>query len=964
MSGSGGDTSLLELFQEEVRANVQTLNDGLITLEQDPTNERLIEPLMRAAHSIKGAARVVSVDPAVTLAHAAEDCLVAAQEGRIALRSDDVDVLLRAVDALASIGQFAGPDLPQWLSQHRSELLELEGTLNTISRKTAGDAAIGAAKLEDAHVVPAEPADGGGPPPSAGSGGETSRTPVETSGHTPSAPPLTASPLLDLFRDEVRTNVQAINDGLAALERDASNLEAVESLARAVHSIKGAARVVNVDVAVKLADVLETCFVQAQKGQLVVGSDSVRTLLRGAGKLTEIGEAIGPEFASWLSVQAGEIDGLVEEIQILSGAKGGLKAEKPETSETPPTDSGPPRAPQTHPGLAEDKTTVSAKPPTAPSTAPRTPGGESVEQVVRVTAQSLTRLMGLAGESLVEARWLQPFSKSLLELKRQQAFLGDTLEELQQVLPPGDAHDRGNALLADATRRLAECRRILSDRISEFDIRARNADDLNSRLYHEVIASRMRPFRDGVQGFPRMVRDLARQMGKNVAFRVRGETTDVDRDILEKLEAPLNHILRNAVDHGLETPEERAAAGKVEACRLEVEARHSAGMLVITVSDDGRGIDLEKIRRKVIERQLADQRMAKDLSDSELLDFLFLPAFSTSENVTEVSGRGVGLDVVHSMVHSVGGSVRIHTQPGQGTSFRLELPITLSVIRAVLVRIAGEPYAFPHNRIDRLVRLPMSELHSLENRQHFEVDGRNVGIVLAHQVLDLEAGRPEGDDLFVILFSNHSHQYGLVVDAFCGERDLVVRPLDRRLGKVPNINAAAILDDGSPVLIVDLDDLRRSIERMLQSRPLRRADEDTVRSEKTQTKRILVVDDSITVREVQRQLLVNQGYEVEVAVDGMEGWNAVQQGQFDLIVTDIDMPRLNGIDLVRMIKEHPRFQRAPVVIVSYKDREEDRMRGLEAGADYYLTKSSFHDETLLGVVRDLIGDAGHEGGHR
>jgi two-component system sensor histidine kinase and response regulator WspE len=748
------------------------------------------------------------------------------------------------------------------------------------------------------------------------------------------------------------------------LERDSSNLEAIESMARAAHSMKGAARVVNVDAAVKLADVLETCFVRAQKGQIAVGGDSVRTLLRGAGKLGEIGESIGPEFPDWLSAQTDEIDGLVDEIQAVTGPEDGLRSEKSESPEPPPTDSIPPRPPQTLPELTEDKTTLSAKSQPAPSTAPGPPGGESAEQVVRVTAQSLTRLMGLAGESLVEARWLQPFSKSLLELKRQQTFLGDTLEEMQQVLPPGDAHDRGTALLADATRRLAECRRILSDRISEFDIRARNADDLNSRLYHEVIASRMRPFRDGVQGFPRMVRDLARQMGKKVAFRVRGETTDVDRDILEKLEAPLNHILRNAVDHGLETPEERTAAGKSEACRLEIEARHSAGMLVITVSDDGRGIDLEKIRRKVIERRLADERMAKDLGDSELLDFLFLPAFSTSENVTEVSGRGVGLDVVHSMVHAVGGSIRIHTQPAKGTSFQLELPITLSVIRAVLVKIAGEPYAFPHNRIDRLVRLPMTHLHSLENRQHFDVDGRNVGIVLARQVLDLEAGRPEGEDLFVILFSNHSHQYGLVVDEFCGERDLVVRPLDRRLGKVPNINAAAILDDGSPVLIVDLDDLRRSIERILHSGPLRRADEDAARSEDTRSKRVLVVDDSITVREVQRQLLVNQGYEVEVAVDGMEGWNAVQQGHFDLIVTDIDMPRLNGIDLVRMIKEDPRFQPAPVVIVSYKDREEDRMRGLEAGADYYLTKSSFHDETLLGVVRDLIGDASHEGGDR
>jgi two-component system sensor histidine kinase and response regulator WspE len=349
--------------------------------------------------------------------------------------------------------------------------------------------------------------------------------------------------------------------------------------------------------------------------------------------------------------------------------------------------------------------------------------------------------------------------------------------------------------------------------------------------------------------------------------------------------------------------------------------------------------------------------MARELSDSELLDFLFLPGFSTASGVTEVSGRGVGMDVVHSMVHSVGGTIRVQTERGRGTTVCLELPITLSVIRAVLVTIAGEAYAFPHNRIDRLIRLHRTQLRSLESRQHFEVDGRNVGTVLARQVLELEGGQSPAEDLFVVLFSNHSHQYGLVVDEFRGEHDLVVRPLDPRLGKVPNINAAAILDDGSPVLIVDLDDLRRSIDKLLRSARLQRPGEERVRTLAKRAKRVLVADDSITVREVQRQLLTNAGYEVEVAVDGVDAWNAIRQGRFDLVITDVDMPRLNGIDLVRMIKEDARAQSTPVVIVSYKDREEDRLLGLEAGADYYLTKSSFHDETLLSAVHELIGEA-------
>ena len=331
---------------------------------------------------------------------------------------------------------------------------------------------------------------------------------------------------------------------------------------------------------------------------------------------------------------------------------------------------------------------------------------------------------------------------------------------------------------------MAECRQLLAQRIEEFEAHARQSDDLTSRLYHEVIVSRMRPFRDGVQGFPRLVRDLGKQLGKKVQFEILGETTHVDRDILDKLEAPLNHILRNALDHGLENPEERKAAGKSETGRLVVEASHSAGMLSISIRDDGRGIDIERLRRKVVERKLTTREMAASLGEAELLEFLFLPGFSTAEQVTEVSGRGVGLDVVHSMVHAVGGRVSIQSRPGNGTTFHLQLPITLSVIRAVLVEIAGEPYAFPHHRIDRLIRLPRSELQSLEHRQYFEIDGHNVGVVLARQILRLEGEGEDAasEDLVIVLFSNQTHQYGLIVEGFRGEQDLVVRPLDSRLG--------------------------------------------------------------------------------------------------------------------------------------------------------------------------------------
>jgi two-component system sensor histidine kinase and response regulator WspE len=321
--------------------------------------------------------------------------------------------------------------------------------------------------------------------------------------------------------------------------------------------------------------------------------------------------------------------------------------------------------------------------------------------------------------------------------------------------------------------------------------------------------------------------------------------------------------------------------------------------------------------------------------------------------VTEFSGRGVGLDVVQDTIRKVGGSVRVTTHFGHGTAFHLQLPLTLSVIRAVVVNVSGEPYAFPHTRIDRLIRVSRADVQSVEHRQFVTVDGQNVGLVVAAQLLDLPTAPVSGDDLAVVLLSDATGAYGLVVDSFQGEQDLVVRPLDPRLGKISNLSAAAILDDGSPVLIVDAEDLIRSMDQFIQTGSLARC--ETRLTAATSKKRVLVVDDSITVREVERQLLLHRGYDVVVAVDGVDGWNKVRAETFDLLVSDIDMPRMSGLQLVAAVRADAKLRDLPVVIVSYKEREEDRLRGLEVGANCYLTKSSFHDNRFIEAVEDLIG---------
>lgn len=779
--------------------------------------------------------------------------------------------------------------------------------------------------------------------------------------------------LIELFRAEAESQTALLADGILALERgETASPATLEALMRAAHSLKGAARIVGLDAATRVAHVLEDYFVAAQKGKIAVAQAHADVLLNGVDLLNQIAQLSAEESASWLTENEPRIAGYVERLQaILSGDTSALP---PAPAAIPPSPPPPPNPPvvAVQPSNIEAKPAVAeaaapAKPPPQPEPAktPTTaPAAEKTERVVRVTADSLTRLLGLAGESLVESRQFRPFLGALQQIKQEQSALLENLRTLEEHLANNDngaevVHD----LLGRAREQSQRCHLLLNERVRELDDLAHRGEDLAGRLHHEIVASRMRPLADGVRGFPRMVRDVARQLGKSVNFEIIGEEVGVDRDVLEKLEAPLNHLLRNALDHGLEMPEERTAAGKAAVGQVRLEACHRAGLLQLTLRDDGRGIDPNRIRAKVLERGLVSAAMAAQLSEAELFEFLFLPGFTTKASVTELSGRGVGLDVVQNMVKNLGGSVRVTSVLGRETCFILRLPITMSVIRALLVQINGEPYAFPLTRIERIEVVDRGRIQWLEGRQYFTLEQQSVGLVEAAQVLDLsdasrERKRPEdADSLAVVVIGDRGHYFGLIVDRFLGERDLDVRPLDPRLGKVPNLGGASILEDGGPVLIFDVEDLLHSIDGLLTGRRLRWTLPQEAAGQLRAAKRILVVDDSITVRALERQLLENHGYAVDIAQDGMDGWNTIRSGTYDLVVSDVDMPRMDGIELVRRIRQEPRLKSVPVVIVSYKDREEDRLRGLDAGANCYLTKSSFHDATFIKAIIDLIGEA-------
>ena len=753
--------------------------------------------------------------------------------------------------------------------------------------------------------------------------------------------------MYDLFRLEVEGQVSLISKNLLELENDPSSPKLLESLMRASHSLKGAARMVGVDAVVKIAHVMEDCFVAAQNGRISITSTHTDRLLRAVDAIEVISKLDENDHESWseenqesILFHVSELEDILEnkvtsnnnnDISDTFSIKNKLKTEQTSSENKGDQQLDNAKQPENSEKNVEDRS-------------------------LRINADRLSKILGLTSEILVESRTIQQFSENLTIIKRRQGEIINILERWrdneEKASSKGDSDYPKQVL-----QKMDECRQLLSGHQLSIDEYNRKNVNLSNKLYNEVVGSRMRPFSEGALGFKRMVRDLARELSKDVNLIIDGMETPVDRDVLEKIKAPLNHLLRNAVDHGVETVTERANKNKSQAATIKLTAKHGNGMLRIVVEDDGAGIDIDRLQKKLIEKHLVDEEMLPDLEQSELLEFLFLPDFSTREEVTELSGRGVGLDVVREMVRELGGTVTIETAKYKGTKFTLQLPLTLSIMSALLVEIANEPYAFPLVRVDRILSIPFDQIQTIEGKQYVKYGTDNIGLVSGSQILGFESTEKNNTDLTIIVISDHLDRYGVVVDRFIGQRQLSVQALDRRLGKIPDVSSSALMEDGTPLIILDVGDMVRTINHIVSGGSLGNVFDSVKEKIKSNRKQVLVVDDSLTIRGVEKDLLMAHGYQVEVAVDGMDGWNAVRAGQYDLVITDIDMPRMDGIELVKAIKQDLHLKTIPVMIVSYKDRSEDRRRGLEAGADYYLTKGNFQDETLIDAVIDLIGEA-------
>jgi two-component system sensor histidine kinase and response regulator WspE len=741
--------------------------------------------------------------------------------------------------------------------------------------------------------------------------------------------------LFDLFRMEAEEQVRVLQNGLMELESGAATAVTLEALMRAAHSLKGAARIVGLDAIVDLTHVVEDRFVAAQHGQALKPAE-VDRMLTATDWLARLQAVPEKETAAWFETNAAEIEAFTSQFsEEIASVTGGANATPMETASAhgaatvspPPT---PPKreVPPVNPPEPEPEDDIFAA---------HAPGEQrSHQRQIRIAAEGFDKIMSTASETLVASRTLAGYAREFERRGHAVALAVLTLDD------PESAPALKKAALHEIDRQTSG----LATDVAEFDRVARAHERTAEDLYRNVLAGRLRPFSEGIRAAARLVRETARELGKQVRLEVLGETTRVDRDILEKLEAPISHLITNAIDHGIETPAERVARGKLGEARLRIHARHENGRLVITVQDDGRGVYPDELRERVVSRGLVTQETAAGLSQAELLEFLFLPGFSTRESVNAVSGRGVGLNVVQSMVQEAGGSVVVQSEPEAGTTFRLTLPVTRSVVRVIRIQVEGETYAVPLVRIDRVAQLEPVAGPDAASLPIVEFKGANIPVISLGPLLGLSTRALPAGAIPLLLCGS----VAFAVDRLVDEIELPVRRLDSRLGKIPGVSAASLDENGLPLLILDVEDL---IQTAL-GRPAGAGDETNGGAS---TPHILVVDDSHTVREMERRLLVRSGYQVTTAQNGQEAWNLLRLNDYDLLISDIDMPQMNGIELVTKVRENPRLARMPVIILSYKARDEDRRRGLDAGADFYLTKGDFQNDNFRQAVVDLIGTA-------
>lgn len=723
------------------------------------------------------------------------------------------------------------------------------------------------------------------------------------------------------FRVEAREHLQAIGSGLVELEKAPAAGERrriVESIFRAAHSLKGAARAVNFTAIESACQSLEDIFASWKRQE---STPSLADLDRAHKRVDEIGAA-------------------------LSAGERGAESAMPETPAVPRLEPEPAVATPVPVSAAEISSADTVRIAVAKLDA-QLLRAEEMLAVKLAAAQRAGELRELAGP--LEA-WRREWAAIEPEVRALRRRLDRSIAEpWPATRAAGLLHflDRNLEYVASLENRIAALARA-----AEQDRRGvgRLVDDLLEGSKKLLLL----PFGTITGVLPKLVRDLCRDQGKEAELTIRGEDVEIDKRILDEMKDPLVHLLRNCVDHGIERAGERARLGKPPRATITLSVRQVNGSKVeIAVSDDGAGVDIEKVRKLAVARGLIPEEEARRLDQSEALRLVFLSDVSTSPAVTHLSGRGLGLAIVKEKTERLGGAVAIESSRNMGTTIRITLPVMLATFRGIVVEAAGAVFVVPTLQVERVARVRPSDIRTVEGRETISLAGRAVAFARLADVLGIAhpATGPEPDTATpVVVLGSGEQRVAFAVDAVRDELEVLVKPLGKLLVRVRNISGATILGSGRVVPILNVADLLKSARKPGVRQPAALA----AGPAEAEAKTILVVEDSITSRMLLKGILEAAGYRVRTAVDGVDALASLRTEPFDLIVSDVEMPRMNGFELTQKIRADARLAELPVVLVTALATREDRERGIEAGANAYLVKSDFDQSDLLETIRRLI----------
>ena len=718
------------------------------------------------------------------------------------------------------------------------------------------------------------------------------------------------------FIEEARDHINQLNDGLAALEAGSTDAEGINIIFRSAHTIKGSSRMLKLATITETAHKLEDVMGGLRDGSLKFTPPLGQLLYRTVDALSVLVDKLA---------ETSDGDSLPPPDPALCGALAQAAAVQPAVDDIEGAAA---------PAMLPDRTPVAALP--APEVAaPLVEVKLKTAETVRVRLSKLDELIKLMGEVVSSHARLRQRLSDLHVIER----------EMVETL--------GEALAEQAAAPLRHFTRALKD-----DVQAQEM--LMNELHDKMLLMRMLSLTIVFEPAARLVRELARSIGKQVECVVNGAEIELDRQMIDKLSDPIIHLIRNGIDHGLETPERRIAAGKPAQGRLTLSARQDGGWVVIEVADDGAGIPIAALREKAVKKGILSPEQAAALTDREVVDLIFLPGFSTNSIITDLSGRGVGMDVVKQcVIDDLQGVVNVETRLGVGTTFALRLPLSLAVMRVLLIEVNGLPFGFTAQYVAELLRLPQEALLSVAERNAVIIRNEFVPVVGLADLLNIPAhlARSRGASpartasLLIIVLRVRNEKIAVLVDELLDERDMVIKPLPTHMQHLPMVSGMVTTGRNELVSVLHapalLDLARRARSHALRSEAQTYAEEIRYR--------ILVVDDSLNTREIEKDVLEAYGYHVTLAEDGLDGLRKAQEGDFNAVLTDVEMPNMDGFSLTARLRQEEKYRNKPIIIITSREKEEDKRRGVEVGADAYIVKGDFDQSNLVDTLRALLG---------